>query len=1700
MMLGDIVERDDAEVSSTVGGGQSTLPSQSISTGFPTARVKYNINLAQKTAGKGNRNVNLNRLKLSKSVKRHGKDEEDRMYKIDGSNTEINLATAFTDDVNDVDLDIKENNGAVDNGDYASENLQRVMNLSSEEVDMAVQELTSILSSESIEKLRSRGRDKILQQSRAVSKGDSEKESATLPSDVPAHIASNKEELDAVVRRAPTALKEKLEWTLQPIDLEGDSEIDANCDAVGGGKKKKSTKAKAQRSISADRFDLEGFKVVNTPVLFQRVVTSLRVLGLSDASINICALFIVAGTVRGAQSKMATTTSPLCVDQNYLMRLHQNEPSNPLLQHELDPNSPGFTLLEVGEFLRSDTMQQRQMGLHLLRGVLTMRDTVTYLETCSLPHDDMNSLCDENGDILTCIESLSALSIVDITQGIPLVGEYLVTLGSLPLREWFLLLLKLVLLLLHREGFSLEVANAYNGNKVCKEYVQDISRVLTHTLLQCCAVDLPAPMPYLLLYTLHPRSTPGGGQHVLLALKCLQQYMNSNEEEQEEEHKRYSSSNNLISMPSRESHPKSTLLNIIPPFATPHARRPEVHYEHYYRECVAEKDAHLLQARELLQEAAELSGQAPSSDDELPFEFFILCCRWSRVDTMFQHSALLSHVSTHLKTSVSYLLSSDFKEIQATTAAQEPTHRLYNSLCSIILDLLRGSLRNGDDTTRALILKMFLHFSDKGEGLKPITSHLMLLLGRGGSRDIAGTVAILKFLCEACLHAPSLAYGVLETESGVMSFFMAAILRVLRASSSSGPEAQYDGQWDEVCLWSLRLWRVLIAQTTTSLPSIPNGIAALQGVQQLYLASLSSPAGSLVSGLHRQPSSSSIPSLEDECYIFLQQCAFSTSVAIYSCPEMEIYLCLLDCASVLQNIAAELFTQIQPQMSTATMATARSLDFLATFVGTDPSLQVDLIDEGRTEDRSDWMDLLQRIREQCGLSRGLLQAGNLYWNLLPVSSTSTNTIGSTVEQQVESSVAHYHTQSRSLLEKLRSPDVLPALTESMLLSSRTHRDFVYTQMKLMLCLVSLYGLDEGGRQMVRVNISEMLSSCTTRPLLDAISATGVSLLNNGALTQGLARWNDHRRETLLLLIGLSLDMCISTPEYCRDMVKALLPVLPPHMASTARCMLRISIRNVMENNNNNNNNDNDNNDNNNDKDEGKAGFVQALERYIMPPPSTASPNASFGNYLSSVPEGEEEDIVDDFPEIYHRTLPLSPQWPLWLLHVPAPLFSEYILQLPGSLNVMSDHNNSMTSELRSHFGAEGIYALLKLLTEDQSNAERWETLEDVGNTEVQSHMVAERWVELLHSTVFNCLPPIRGTEQESLHSNASMAILSAMLLMTRRELSDSGLWNESGGAVGQAENGGNQRSLLTGVSKKSEKADSFRNNILRVRLGYKYTMSSIDKRTSISPASSDEGAIALAGAVMTSVLSQTIPSLPLSIAGLLLVSPLFSSHRVHERVWKELSNTRLVHLLDPCVGVAYNCDYWHSAVWLFMYPSIIVSKDRSNPSSLSPEVHFPTYSLYIVRSVLTALASVRSDADRKSLWYRCIMQLVVFSVFGSSATIYSNAESNDDLKVSLSGYRLLQELFQQSRVVEAAADFPAWLREDFLSTLMATPSLVALIVKWINADNFCDNIGSVGERVVNMFKERSTETNSSASSVTTIFCNEKSPALRMQIR
>ena len=197
MMLGDIVERDDAEVSSTVGGGQSTLPSQSISTGFPTARVKYNINLAQRAAGKGDRNVNLNRVKLSKSVKGHGKDEEDRMYKIDGSNTEINLATAFTDDVNDVDLDIKENNGAVDNGDYASENLQRVMNLSSEEVDMAVQELTSILSSESIEKLRNRGRDKILQQSRAVSKGDSEKESATLPSNVPAHIASNKEELDA---------------------------------------------------------------------------------------------------------------------------------------------------------------------------------------------------------------------------------------------------------------------------------------------------------------------------------------------------------------------------------------------------------------------------------------------------------------------------------------------------------------------------------------------------------------------------------------------------------------------------------------------------------------------------------------------------------------------------------------------------------------------------------------------------------------------------------------------------------------------------------------------------------------------------------------------------------------------------------------------------------------------------------------------------------------------------------------------------------------------------------------------------------------------------------------------------------------------------------------------------------------------------------------------------------------------------------------------------------------------------------------------------------------------------------------------------------------------------------------------------------------------------------------------------------------
>jgi hypothetical protein len=104
--------------------------------------------------------------------------------------------------------------------------------------------------------------------------------------------------------------------------------------------------------------------------------------------------------------------------------------------------------------------------------------------------------------------------------------------------------------------------------------------------------------------------------------------------------------------------------NGCPRLPTPHARRPNVAYEQYMREC-AERSVRLLQEDH---EESQEEGQAPAAPESV-LEAFALQCRWSRIDALCSRSALVAQLLGHALTAAELITSAAGSGAASQTSA-----------------------------------------------------------------------------------------------------------------------------------------------------------------------------------------------------------------------------------------------------------------------------------------------------------------------------------------------------------------------------------------------------------------------------------------------------------------------------------------------------------------------------------------------------------------------------------------------------------------------------------------------------------------------------------------------------------------------------------------------------------------------------------------------------------------------------------------------------------------------------------------------------------------------------------------------------------------------------------------------------------------------------------------------------------------------
>jgi len=276
-------------------------------------------------------------------------------------------------------------------------------------------------------------------------------------------LPTTEEELEEMKRSAPAEWRRQIEWTLSPKES-GKKDSDQRHENA-------TQQALFSRSLNRsryDRFALDGSKVIDKGKTIADLNTVLAIFGLSQRSTEDMSASLVEGMLRVG----------FCVNPN----LPDTQPQDELLQHEQDPEEPGYSFMEISEMFRSEEKHQRQLAIKMLTGILKKREDAVSLEPYGLE---------------TASDFVSPLS-----------REFQATFS--------------------KTADLLAVEKNWNLAAKPKQISSYIRRVLTFSILFMCAADLPADLPTLLLWGLKQRLSFSAK---LSLLQCLTSFLQSSIEE-----------------------------------------------------------------------------------------------------------------------------------------------------------------------------------------------------------------------------------------------------------------------------------------------------------------------------------------------------------------------------------------------------------------------------------------------------------------------------------------------------------------------------------------------------------------------------------------------------------------------------------------------------------------------------------------------------------------------------------------------------------------------------------------------------------------------------------------------------------------------------------------------------------------------------------------------------------------------------------------------------------------------------------------------------------------------------------------------------------------------------------------------------------------------------------------------------------------
>ena len=321
-------------------------------------------------------------------------------------------------------------------------------------------------------------------------------------------MPTTEEELEQLKRSAPAEWKRQVEWTMKKdLGLATTEEEYKTTD------KQQSLFSRSLNRSKYDRFNLEGCKVITKQNTVEDVTTVFAILGVSQGATRKMSEALVDAMLR----------VKFCTEPN----LPDSQPQDELLQHEQDPEEPGFSFMEISEMFRSEERHQRSLAFEMLFGILKRREDAVSLEAYGLDSESpISEFKTAFQDIFNEIYSVMADE-----------------------KEW--------------------TDEACDPDRVKKSAY--IRRILTFAVLLMCSADLPVALPTLLLLGLKLRlAVPAR----LQLLKCLSNYMFSESEEQ-------AASNLWTGFWGTYG---------CPALQTPHDRRMESSYEEYVAHCQTCRD------------------------------------------------------------------------------------------------------------------------------------------------------------------------------------------------------------------------------------------------------------------------------------------------------------------------------------------------------------------------------------------------------------------------------------------------------------------------------------------------------------------------------------------------------------------------------------------------------------------------------------------------------------------------------------------------------------------------------------------------------------------------------------------------------------------------------------------------------------------------------------------------------------------------------------------------------------------------------------------------------------------------------------------------------------------------------------------------------------------------------------------------------